>query len=117
MNYETFVKICQKCWEEKHGFLLISNDNEMDNGRYRIEFDQFIMIKGEYINIKLKVRYLQSQSLSRDFNVSRSLALSLKTKSSIINTNFFHLSNWMADMSVHLSTLICIMRFQILMKK
>jgi len=33
LNYETFVKICQKCWEDKHGFLLISKDNEMDNGR------------------------------------------------------------------------------------
>jgi len=44
MNYETFVKICQKCWEDKHGFLLISKVNEMDNGRYRKGFDQFIMI-------------------------------------------------------------------------
>jgi len=38
MNYETFVKICQKCWEDKHGFLLISKDNEMDNGRYRYRY-------------------------------------------------------------------------------
>jgi len=44
MNYEIFVKICQKCWEDRHGFLLISKDNEMDNGRYRKGFDQFIMI-------------------------------------------------------------------------
>jgi len=29
MNYETFVKIGQKCWEDKHGFLLISKDKEM----------------------------------------------------------------------------------------
>jgi len=44
MNYETFVKSCQKCREDKHGFLLTSKDNEMDNGRYRKGFDQFIMI-------------------------------------------------------------------------
>jgi len=24
MNYETFVTICQKCWEDKHGFLFIT---------------------------------------------------------------------------------------------
>jgi len=44
MNYETLVKICHKCWVDKHGFLLISKDNEMDNGRYRKGFHQFIMI-------------------------------------------------------------------------
>jgi len=47
MNYETFVKICEKCWEDKHGLLLISKDNEMDTGRYRNGFDQFIMIFGQ----------------------------------------------------------------------
>jgi len=35
MNYETFVKICQKYWEDKHRFLFISKDNEINNGRYR----------------------------------------------------------------------------------
>jgi len=35
INYETFVEMCQKCWRDKHGLLLISKDNEMDNGRYR----------------------------------------------------------------------------------
>jgi len=44
MNYETFVKICQKCWEDKNGFLLMSKDNEMNNGRYRKGYDQLIMI-------------------------------------------------------------------------
>jgi len=44
MNYQTFVKICQKCWEDKHGLLLIRKDNEMDNGKYRKGFDQIIMI-------------------------------------------------------------------------
>jgi len=31
MNYGTFVKICQIYWDDKHGFLLISKDNEMDD--------------------------------------------------------------------------------------
>jgi len=44
INYETYVKICQKFWEDKQGFLLISKDNEMNNERYRKGFDQFIMI-------------------------------------------------------------------------
>jgi len=44
MNYETFVKICQKCWEDTHGFLLICKGNKMENGRYRKGFDKFTMI-------------------------------------------------------------------------
>jgi len=43
MKYEIFVKICQKFWEDKHG-LRTSKDNEIDNGRYRKGFHQFIMI-------------------------------------------------------------------------
>jgi len=27
MNYETFVKICQQYWEDRHGFLLIRERN------------------------------------------------------------------------------------------
>jgi len=46
MNYETFVKNWQKCWEDKHGFLLIRKDNEMNNGLHRKGFDQFSMILG-----------------------------------------------------------------------
>jgi len=42
-----FSKILyQKCWEDKHRFLLINNNNEMDNIRYRKGFDQSIMIYG-----------------------------------------------------------------------
>jgi len=44
MNYKTFVKICQKCWEDKHGFLLISKDIEMDNGRHRKGLGQFSIV-------------------------------------------------------------------------
>jgi len=38
------VKTCQKFWKDQLGLLLISKDNEMDNGRYRKGFDQFIMM-------------------------------------------------------------------------
>jgi len=44
MNYGTFVKICQIYWDDKHGFLLISEEIEMNNEIYRKGFDQFIMI-------------------------------------------------------------------------
>jgi len=41
---QTFVKVCQKCWEDKDGLLLISKDNEMDNGKHRRGFDQLVTI-------------------------------------------------------------------------
>ena len=44
MSYDSFMKICQKCWNDKYGFLLISKDDDMDKGRYRKGFDQFIII-------------------------------------------------------------------------
>jgi len=33
MSYDSFMKICQKCWRDKYGFLTISKDNDMELGR------------------------------------------------------------------------------------
>ncbi|KAI8123407.1 hypothetical protein CVS40_6010 [Lucilia cuprina] len=42
MTFEKFNEICQECWKEKFGFLVISKDDELNNGRYRKMFDYFI---------------------------------------------------------------------------
>lgn len=45
MTFEKLKDICKIAWKEKYGFLVICTDNAMDNGRYRIGFDHFIVIK------------------------------------------------------------------------
>lgn len=42
MTLKTFHKLCTECWKEKYGFLVISKDDSMNNGRYRKGFDIFI---------------------------------------------------------------------------
>lgn len=42
MKFDIFHDICNKCWFEKYGFLVIDTDSEFNNGRYRRGFDQFI---------------------------------------------------------------------------
>lgn len=44
MSYEIFHKICRECWKENYGFLVISKDDDMQNGRYRKGFDIFIQV-------------------------------------------------------------------------
>lgn len=44
MSYEKFYEICRECWKDKYGFLVISKDDELNNGRYRKQFDYFITI-------------------------------------------------------------------------
>lgn len=44
MNFEQFHEICRECWKEKYGFLMISKDDELNNGRYRKLFDYYITI-------------------------------------------------------------------------
>lgn len=43
MSFEDFKNICAKAWKDKYGFLIIDKDSEMNKGRYRIGFDQFII--------------------------------------------------------------------------
>lgn len=45
-NYEKFQELCRFCWsKDKYSFLVISKDNDINNGRYRLGFDNFINIK------------------------------------------------------------------------
>jgi len=41
MFYDSFMKICQKCWSDKYGFLIISKDKiwkKEDTGRVLMNF-------------------------------------------------------------------------------
>lgn len=44
MTFNKFSDICRECWSHKYGFLIISKDNDLNNGRYRKGFDIFIHI-------------------------------------------------------------------------
>lgn len=45
MNYEEFRNMCSFCWKEPFGFLSIFKDNQLNEGRYRKEFDHYIFIR------------------------------------------------------------------------
>jgi len=45
MSYLEFKNFCSTCWNrERFSFVVISKDNERDNGRYRFGFDTFVVI-------------------------------------------------------------------------
>ena len=44
MSLDRFKKICAVCWREPFGFLVISMENPLNNGRYRKGVDQFFYI-------------------------------------------------------------------------
>ena len=45
MSYVQFKELCTTCWKNnKHGFIVIDKDSELNCGRYRREFDCFIKL-------------------------------------------------------------------------
>lgn len=44
MSFNEFRSMCNKCWRDKYGFVVIDTDRDSDNGRYRKGFDCFIQI-------------------------------------------------------------------------
>lgn len=44
MTYEKFKHICNKAWEKKYGFFVVNKDCEKNGGRYKIGFDQCVLI-------------------------------------------------------------------------
>lgn len=44
MTFEKFTQICRECWKQDFGFLVIVKEDELNNGRYRRAFDEFIVI-------------------------------------------------------------------------
>lgn len=46
MTYGDFRSLCRECWaDDSHGFVVISKDSKMNDGRYRRGFDQFAINK------------------------------------------------------------------------
>lgn len=41
LSFEQLQEMCSKCWQNKHGFMVIDKDSPLDNGRYRLGFDTF----------------------------------------------------------------------------
>lgn len=45
MSFERFIHMCNNCWKKKHDFLVIDTESDLNKGRYRKGFDEFIHIK------------------------------------------------------------------------
>lgn len=45
MKFDQFRDLCNKCWAEKYGFIVIDMDSPVNRGRYRKGFDQFVVLK------------------------------------------------------------------------
>lgn len=46
MTFDVFKNMCVKCWTaDKHGFLLIDIESDLNSGKYRMQFDTFISFK------------------------------------------------------------------------
>lgn len=44
MKFEEFRKFCLECWREKYGFVVIDLESELNNGRYRRNFSDFLQV-------------------------------------------------------------------------
>lgn len=44
MTFKEFQELCNSCWREKYGFLVIDLDSPVNNGRYRKGFDKYLHI-------------------------------------------------------------------------
>lgn len=42
VSFKLFLEMCAECWKNKHGFLVIDKDSELQKGRYRKGFDSYI---------------------------------------------------------------------------
>lgn len=45
MSFEQFLQMCNTCWQNKYDFLVIDTESDLNSGRYRKGFDEFIHIK------------------------------------------------------------------------
>lgn len=44
MSFDQFQSLCSHCWNDNYGFLVIDKENEINSGRYRKGFDNYITI-------------------------------------------------------------------------
>lgn len=42
VTFLQFLEMCAECWKDKHSFLVIDKDSEINQGRYRKGFDNYI---------------------------------------------------------------------------
>lgn len=42
MNFNEFQKLCNECWREKYGFLVIDKESLKNHGRYRKTFNYYL---------------------------------------------------------------------------
>ena len=42
MDFKTFLKLCDRCWEDKYSFLVIDCESDVRNGKYRKNFNYFV---------------------------------------------------------------------------
>lgn len=45
LEYVKFKSLCSECWKERYGFITIVKEFDINNGRYRKGFDQYIRIQ------------------------------------------------------------------------
>lgn len=45
MPFRKFKELCGNCWKTIYGFVVIVKDNALDQGRYRMGFDKYIIIE------------------------------------------------------------------------
>lgn len=44
MKFEQFRNLCNACWSEKYGFVIIDTNSKVNEGRYRKGFDNFVQL-------------------------------------------------------------------------
>lgn len=44
MSFERFQQFCFECWRERYGFAVIDMDSELDAGRYRKGFSNYLLL-------------------------------------------------------------------------
>lgn len=44
MKFDEFKKLCLECWRKPFGFVCISLEHEVNNGRYRKNFNEFLQV-------------------------------------------------------------------------
>ena len=44
MKFNKFKELCDKCWKDKLGFIVIAKESDINNGRYRKGFHEFFII-------------------------------------------------------------------------
>lgn len=45
MSFGQFQKFCFECWRERYGFAIIDMDSDLDQGRYRKGFAQYLILR------------------------------------------------------------------------